>query len=142
MKEAPRDAPRPSLTPPWPHSPSTGGAGGPLKVLRVKERAKFLGCTIRAVIVYNLRHNMPYRMKCPEHRRLLTLYADATGDLWELTSMLADAASSYESDAFARAWEQCEGARQLCGDIRQQMYDHLERHRCALNLSPGRQLTQ
>ncbi len=80
---------------------------------------------------------MPYRMKCPEYRRLLTLYADATGDLWELTSMLADAATSYESDAFARAWEQCESARQFCADIREQMYEHLERHHCALNLNSG-----
>jgi hypothetical protein len=80
---------------------------------------------------------MPYRMKCPEYRRLLTLYADATGELWEITAALADIASSYESDAFSRAWEQCEGARKLCADIRRQMYEHLERHRCALNVGTG-----
>ncbi len=80
---------------------------------------------------------MPYRMKCPEYRRLLGLYADATGELWEITSTLAEIAISYESDAFARAWEQCEAARQLCGEIRRQMYDHLDKHHCALNLHPG-----
>jgi hypothetical protein len=79
---------------------------------------------------------MPYRMKCPEYRRLLTLYADATGELWDMTTQLSTIATSYESDAFARAWEQCEAARTLCGDIRRQMYEHLDRHHCALNLHP------
>ena len=80
---------------------------------------------------------MPYRMKCPEYRRLLTLYAQATEELWGLTSTLTQVATSYENDAFTRAWEQCEIARRLCADIRRQMYEHLEGHHCALNLHPG-----
>ena len=74
------------------------------------------------------------RMRCAEHRRLLGLYADATGRLSELTATLADAAATYERDAFDRTWEKCEEARQLCVDIRRQLYEHVEEHRCTEQL--------
>jgi hypothetical protein len=74
------------------------------------------------------------QMQCAEWRRLLNLYAEATRKLSELTRPLADAALSYERNAFDRAWEVCEGARQLCADIRRQMREHLESHGCGTPL--------
>ena len=80
------------------------------------------------MLVYNTA--MIQRMRCSEHRRLLGLYADATGKLSELTSSLADTAASYERNAFDRTWEKCEDARQLCVNIRRQLYEHVAEHRC------------
>jgi hypothetical protein len=81
---------------------------------------------------------MIQQMQCCEQRRLLTLYAEATNKLSAMTSALANAAVSYERDAFDRAWEKCEAARRLCGDIRCLMYEHIDEHRCGLQLPSRR----
>ena len=77
---------------------------------------------------------MVTRMFCPERLRLLNIYSQAAAQLSMQVSELADKAGSYEAAAFDRAWERCEEARCLCGQIEQQMYDHLREHRCAIEV--------
>jgi hypothetical protein len=76
------------------------------------------------------------QLPCAERARLLDLYSSATGDFSYQVARLGDIALSYETDAFNRAWEQCENARQYCADIRKQIYTHVEEHGCALELRP------
>ena len=66
--------------------------------------------------------------------RLMAQYSKATRDLSELVAGLSDAAIAYELDVFNRVWEHCECARRHCTDIRQQIYAHVQTHRCALVL--------
>jgi hypothetical protein len=72
-------------------------------------------------------------MPCPERARLLKLYAQATSDLSDLVRSLAESAT-HKRDQFDRAWEECESARHLCTQIQDQIYEHLRRHRCALDI--------
>jgi hypothetical protein len=74
------------------------------------------------------------QLPCAERARLLELYSSATGDFSYLVARLSDIALSYEIDAFNRAWEQYEAAQKYCADIREQIYTHLDEHRCALEL--------
>ncbi len=80
------------------------------------------------------RNSRVRQLPCAERVRLLELYSYATGDFSYLVAKLSDIALSYEIDAFNRAWEQCESARKYCSDIREQIYTHLDEHRCALEL--------
>jgi hypothetical protein len=73
-------------------------------------------------------------MRCLEQRRLLRRYSEATAKLSDMAVVLAGSALSYEREAFERAWKKCEDARVLCARIREEMYLHLESHRCALQL--------
>jgi hypothetical protein len=73
-------------------------------------------------------------MPCAERRRLMELYSKATRDLWQTIEALGDTAIAYELDVFNRAWEHGENALRHCSDIRQQIYSHVHRHRCALVL--------
>ena len=77
---------------------------------------------------------MATRMFCPERKRLLNIYSQATAQLSMLVSNLAEQAGSYEAAAFDRAWERCEEARFLCSQIEQQLYEHLREHRCAVDV--------
>src|SRR5258708_35903231 len=79
-------------------------------------------------------NDMATRMFCPERRRLLNIYSQATAQLSILVSSLAEHAGGYEAAAFDRAWEHCEEARYLCSQIEQQLYDHLREHRCAIEI--------
>jgi hypothetical protein len=80
-------------------------------------------------------------MPCSERARLLRLYAQATMELSDLVRKVSQAATA-EREEFDRAWEQCESARHLCTQLQDQIYDHLRKHRCALDVTkqPGKRL--
>ncbi|HEY1238992.1 MAG TPA: hypothetical protein VGF16_00490 [Bryobacteraceae bacterium] len=74
-------------------------------------------------------------MPCPQRWRLMIQYSRAVASFEKRVARLQDAALSYETDAFDRAWEGCEAARRHCDDVRLCLYEHLEAHHCGLELA-------
>ena len=68
---------------------------------------------------------------CLERSRLLEEYANAIAKFAELGRDLSNVAISYEADAFKKAWDRCDKARQVCVELRHMLTQHMMEHGCS-----------
>ena len=76
------------------------------------------------------------QMACSERGRLLKAYAGASAELSGIVAELARSAKSAKS-SFDQAWCACEEARSRCEQIQHRIYEHVQGHRCALDIAAG-----
>src|SRR4051812_25957786 len=80
------------------------------------------------------------QMSCPERARLLQAYAEASVALAKMVAALARSALS-NRPSFDGAWLGCEEARSRCEEIQHRIYEHVQKHGCALKIA-GAPLTK
>jgi hypothetical protein len=74
------------------------------------------------------------RMTCTERARLLKGYARASTELADLVADLAQCSQAAQ-DGFEQAWRACEEARFRCHQLHLGLYEHVQGHRCALEIA-------
>lgn len=68
---------------------------------------------------------------CKERSQLLDSYYKASADLIRMNRAFSNAVlTPGNSDALAAVWGEREAARRRCGDLRRQIFDHVEAHGC------------
>ena len=68
---------------------------------------------------------------CKERSMLLDSYFKATADLIRMNRAFSNAVLTPGGDeAVGAVWGEREAARRLCGDLRRQIYEHVEAHGC------------
>ena len=70
------------------------------------------------------------RTYCVERRKLDELYGEAKTKLAKLLLELSRCADSPENGGFERAWEATKSQRRLCGQVFEQIQEHLGQSRC------------
>lgn len=79
---------------------------------------------------------------CAICRDLLQAYTEAAEKLGPAAKSLSDAAISYEQDAFVRAWDLMQRAKNNCRTARHELHAHLLCHSSANELSASGLATQ
>jgi hypothetical protein len=74
------------------------------------------------------------RMPCSALPKLIKQYRFATARLFDCVEQLSPVAY-LDDGTFERGWSACEEARAHCVQIQDRIYQHLQEHRCALEVS-------